>query len=87
MHKFRSFIEDMNLIDLSSIGGVFISYNSTGTSMTRLGRFLFLNNVVSNWKVVGQSVGQKDISNHCLVWLKAKNFNWEPNCSSSTGFG
>lgn len=87
MHKFRSFIEDMNLIDLSSIGGVFISYNSAGTSMTRLDRFLFLNNVVSNWKVVGQSVVQRDISNHCPVWLKAKNFNWEPNRSNSTVVG
>lgn len=78
MDEFNVFIEDMDLVDVHSLNGVFTWFNSAGSSMSRLDRFLLLDKVVSNWKIVVQIVGQRDISDHCLVWLKASNFNWDP---------
>lgn len=48
MHEFRSFIKEMNLIDVPSIGEVFTWFNSPGSSMSRIDRFLLSDNIVSN---------------------------------------
>lgn len=45
MHEFRRFIEEMNLIDVSNIGGVFTWVNST---VSRRDMFFLSDNVVSN---------------------------------------
>lgn len=75
MVEFKTFIEDMNLIGVASLRGMFTWINYAGYLMSRLDRFLLSDNVFSNWNIVGKIVGSKDISNHCLVWLKASNFN------------
>lgn len=39
------------------LGGAFTWFNYAGSLMSRLDRFLLLNKVVSNWKIVDQIVG------------------------------
>lgn len=41
-------------------------------------RFLISKNLVASWKIVGQYAGQQDISDHCLIWLKASNVDSGP---------
>lgn len=46
--------------------------------MSRLDTFLLSNNLIYNWKIVGQSVRLRDNSDHCPIWIKVSNFNWGP---------
>lgn len=41
-------------------------------------RLLLSEALIDKWKIVGQQVGDKDISNHAPIWLKASNANWGP---------
>lgn len=41
-------------------------------------RFLVADTVVSRWGIVGQLVGDRDISDYCLIWLICDNSNWDP---------
>lgn len=72
MLEFRNFIEDLNWVDVPSIGGIFTWFNGDGSSMSRLDRFLFPRiRLLVVRLIVGQYVGQRDISDHCPIWLKA----------------
>lgn len=53
MHDFRNIIEDMDLVDVPRISGIFTWSNGVGNSMSRLYRFLLSKNLVSDWKIVG----------------------------------
>ncbi|XP_050918598.1 uncharacterized protein LOC127136037 [Lathyrus oleraceus] len=63
MVEFSAFIEDMDLVDVHSLGGVFTWFNSAGSSMSRLDRFLLLDKVVSNWKIAE------------IYWKRAESIN------------
>lgn len=41
--------------------------------MSRLDIFFIFEKLIVNWKIVGQYVGNKDISDHFPIWLKACN--------------
>ncbi|XP_058742105.1 uncharacterized protein LOC131614552 [Vicia villosa] len=54
---FNEFIEVMDLVDLSTIGGKFTWFKSNGKAMSRLDRFLLSKSFVEDWKVDGQHTG------------------------------
>jgi hypothetical protein len=46
--------------------------------MSRLDRFLLSDSLIDNWKVSGQWVGDRDISDHCPVSFLCSLKNWGP---------
>ncbi|XP_058766236.1 uncharacterized protein LOC131639797 [Vicia villosa] len=69
MADFRRFIEDMDLMDVACIGGRFTWYKGNGTTMSHLDRFLVSNNMIEDWSFIDQRVGERDVSDHCHIWL------------------
>lgn len=47
-------------------------------SINRIDRFLLLDNMINRWGVVGQFIGDRDISDHCPVGLVKDNIDWDP---------
>lgn len=45
---------------------------------SRLDRFLLSKDLIEGWKIVGQKMGDWDISDHAPVWLKANDKEWGP---------
>lgn len=43
--------------------------------MSRIDRFLLSNNVIDRCEVVGQLIRDRDISDHCPIWLMKDNSN------------
>lgn len=68
---FSCFIDTSGLINISCKGIRFSWYSGDGISKSRLDHFLVSNIIVDRWGVVGQLIDQRDISNHCLLWLQA----------------
>lgn len=46
--------------------------------MSHLDRFLIFESVISSWQVSAQWVGDRDISDHCPIWLVCSNSDWGP---------
>lgn len=46
--------------------------------MSRLDRFLLSESLIARWKISAQWIGDRDISDHCLVWLIEDEKNWGP---------
>ncbi|XP_058725895.1 uncharacterized protein LOC131597199 [Vicia villosa] len=67
---FNEFIEEMELVDLPTIGGKFTWIKSNGKAMSRLDRFLLSESFVEDCKVDGQHIGERDVSDHAPIWLK-----------------
>ncbi|XP_058767553.1 uncharacterized protein LOC131641267 [Vicia villosa] len=76
--EFSAFIEDSRLVDIPCKGKKFTWYSGDGKSMSRIDRFLVVDKVVRDWGVVGQFVGNRDVSDHCPIWLEIDNNNWGP---------
>ncbi|XP_058747173.1 uncharacterized protein LOC131620182 [Vicia villosa] len=70
---FADFIEDIGLVDVPCKGKRFSWFSGDGKSKSRIDRFLVSDNIISNWGVVGQWIGSRDVSDHCPVWL----MEWE----------
>ncbi|PNX88182.1 cysteine-rich receptor-like protein kinase [Trifolium pratense] len=75
---FKQFIEDMDVVDLPVSGKRFTWFSADGRSMSRLDRFLLTDGLVDKWKASGQWVGERDISDHCPIWLLCSFKNWGP---------
>ncbi|XP_058783757.1 uncharacterized protein LOC131658488 [Vicia villosa] len=75
---FNEFIEEMDLVDLPTIGGNFTWFKSNGKAMSRLDRFLLSKTFVEDWKVDGQHIGERDVSDHAPIWLKDNRKDWGP---------
>ncbi|XP_058726467.1 uncharacterized protein LOC131597819 [Vicia villosa] len=75
---FSEFIDKSGLVDIPCKGKKFSWYSGDRKSMSRLDRFLLSNKVVERWGVVGQLIGDRDISDHCPIWLCRDNCNWGP---------
>lgn len=71
--EFFDFINNMGLEDLPCKGNKYSLFSSNGRLKTRLDRFLVSSNIVNWWGVVGQQIGDSDISDHCPIWLVANN--------------
>ncbi|XP_058765457.1 uncharacterized protein LOC131638920 [Vicia villosa] len=65
--EFSDFITLSNLIDVPSKGKKFTWFGGDGRARSRIDRFLVADNIVSNWGVVGQMVGDRDVSDHCPI--------------------
>ncbi|XP_058726281.1 uncharacterized protein LOC131597610 [Vicia villosa] len=65
--SFKEFIEDMELVDLPTIGGKFTWIKSNGKSMSRIDRFLLSDCFVEDWKVESQYIGERDVSDHAPI--------------------
>ncbi|XP_058753874.1 uncharacterized protein LOC131627053 [Vicia villosa] len=75
---FKEFIEDMELVDLPTIGGKFTWIKSNGKSMSRIDRFLLSDSFVEDWKMEGQYIGEREVSDHAPIWLKDNRKDWGP---------
>lgn len=78
MEEFNSFIELVEVVDLPVVGNKHTWIKSYGSSSIRIGRLLLSGGLVNDWKIVAQVSGNRDISDHMLVWIKASNLNWGP---------
>ncbi|XP_058734029.1 uncharacterized protein LOC131605721 [Vicia villosa] len=78
LRSFNEFIKDMELVDLPTIGGKFTWFKSNGKAMSRLDRFLLSESLVDDWKVDGQCIGERDVSDHAPIWLKNNRKDWGP---------
>lgn len=76
--EFNLFISDMDLVDIPVSGKVFTWYKADGSAMSRLDRFLISESIISGWQVSAQWVGDRDISDHCPIWLVCSNSDWGP---------
>ncbi|GAU16661.1 hypothetical protein TSUD_326110 [Trifolium subterraneum] len=76
--EFNSFIDNMELIDVPYIGKKFTWYNTDGMRRSRLDRILLSEGLISDWGVIAQRVWDRDISDHCPVWLECGEVNWGP---------
>ncbi|XP_058759359.1 uncharacterized protein LOC131632631 [Vicia villosa] len=75
---FSEFILKSELVDIPCKGNKFSWFSGDGNSMSRIDRFLLSSNVVDRWKIIGQLIGDRDISDHCPIWLMKDNSNWGP---------
>ncbi|XP_058774256.1 uncharacterized protein LOC131648522 [Vicia villosa] len=78
IEDFKEFIEEMELVDPPTIGGKFTWRNICGSAMSRLDRFLLLDKFIDDWKVEGQTIGERDVSDHAPIWMKDNKRNWGP---------
>lgn len=69
MGELSSFIKGMGLIDIPCKGKSFSWGSGDGKSKSLIERFLMLELVMERWGVVGQVIGQRDMFDHCPVWL------------------
>ncbi|XP_058726320.1 uncharacterized protein LOC131597653 [Vicia villosa] len=46
--------------------------------MSRIDRFLLLDCLIEDWKVVGQYIGERDVSDHAPIWSKDNRKDWGP---------
>ncbi|XP_058776295.1 uncharacterized protein LOC131650610 [Vicia villosa] len=79
--EFSNFIEDCGLIDVPCKGKKYSWFSGDGKSKSRLDRFILDGNIVSSWGVVGQLIEQRDVSDHCPVWLIVDKEDWGPKPS------
>ncbi|XP_058775987.1 uncharacterized protein LOC131650289 [Vicia villosa] len=78
MDLFADFINKYFLVDVPCKGKKFSWYSGDGKSMSRIDRFLVANNMVNRWGVIGKLIGNRDISDHCPIWLVVDDMNWGP---------
>ncbi|KAI5391584.1 hypothetical protein KIW84_076413 [Lathyrus oleraceus] len=67
----------MELIDVPSVGGRFTWFNGVGNAMSIFGMFLLSASLVSSWKISGQEIGKRDISDYCPIWMKLNYEDWD----------
>lgn len=70
------FISEMDLVDVPRLGTYFTWFNGDGTSMSILDRFILSGYLINSWKIIGQAVEKRDISDDCLIRLKSSDLNW-----------
>ncbi|XP_058750108.1 uncharacterized protein LOC131623108 [Vicia villosa] len=73
---FAEFICKSALVDIPCNGKKFTWFSGDGKSMSRIDRFLLSYNVVNIWDVSGQMIGERDISDHCPIWIMTDKYNW-----------
>ncbi|GAU42391.1 hypothetical protein TSUD_296890 [Trifolium subterraneum] len=76
--EFSLFIEAMEVIDIPVLGKKFTWFNSNGSTMRRLDRFLLSEGFIHKGGISNQWIGDHDISDHCPIWLECSILNWGP---------
>ena len=72
MIEFNSWISDMDLEEVRSLGRKFTWCRPNGSAMSRLDRFLLSDNWLSLWPDTTQFVLDRDYSDHCPILLRSK---------------
>ncbi|XP_058754983.1 uncharacterized protein LOC131628127 [Vicia villosa] len=75
---FEEYIRRSGLEDVPCKGKKYTWFGGDGRSRSRLDRFLLADKIVSGWGVIGQLVEDRDVSDHCPVWLLCDKANWGP---------
>jgi exonuclease III len=75
---FNQFVNEMDVIDLPVLGKKFSWFSADGKSMSRIDRFLLSDGLITRFGFSGQWIGDRDISDHCPIWLLASPKNWGP---------
>lgn len=78
MDLFAEFIHKSALVDIPRKGKKYSWYSGDGKSTSRIDQFLFSDDVIHRWGIIGQFIGDRDNSDHCPVWLAKYNINWGP---------
>lgn len=68
----------MELADVPLLGRKNSWFSSNGKSTSRLDSFMLFEDFIFEWPVSTQWVGQRDILDHCHVWLVFRTCNWGP---------
>ncbi|CAJ2628008.1 unnamed protein product [Trifolium pratense] len=68
----------MDLVDIPVLGKKFSWVSPDGKAMSRLDRFLLSEGFVEKSGISGQWIGDRDISDHCPVWLLCSSCDWGP---------
>jgi hypothetical protein len=68
----------MELIDVPVLGKKFSWFSADGKSMSRIDRFLLSDGFITSQGTAGQWIGDRDISDHCPIWLTTSSNNWGP---------
>jgi hypothetical protein len=76
--EFRSFLEDLELVDLPLLGRRFTWYQPSGRAMSRLDRVLISDEWASKWGWPSLWVLPRDVSDHCPLVLTYHNRDWGP---------
>ncbi|XP_058742067.1 uncharacterized protein LOC131614510 [Vicia villosa] len=71
IEDFSSFIDMMELVDVSVVGCTHTWINASGMASSRIDRFLLSEGIIQAWKIVAQYTGSRDISDHRPIWIKA----------------
>ncbi|XP_058776198.1 uncharacterized protein LOC131650510 [Vicia villosa] len=75
---FADFINKTSLVDIQCKGKKFSWFSGDGKSKSRIDQFLLSNCVVNEWEIIGQFIGDRDLSDHCPIWLMSDKSNWGP---------
>lgn len=76
--EFNNFILEMNIVDVPVMGKKFTWFNADGSALSRLDRFLLSDSLISEWQANAQWVGDRDISDHCPIWILCSTQDWGP---------
>ncbi|PNX83060.1 cysteine-rich receptor-like protein kinase [Trifolium pratense] len=68
----------MKVIDIPVAGKKFSWFSADGKAMSRLDRFLLSDGFIERGGVSGQWIGDRNISDHCPIWLVFSNTDWGP---------
>ncbi|PNX80406.1 cysteine-rich receptor-like protein kinase, partial [Trifolium pratense] len=68
----------MEVVDVPVSGKQFSWFSSDGNVMSRLDRFLVSEGFIDKGGISGQWIGERDVSDHCPIWLTCSNANWGP---------
>ncbi|MCI19886.1 cysteine-rich receptor-like protein kinase, partial [Trifolium medium] len=68
----------MEVVDVPVLGKKFSWFSADGKSMSRIDRFLLSDGFIVKHGISGQWIGDRDISDHCPVWLIVSPVNWGP---------
>ncbi|GAU22765.1 hypothetical protein TSUD_129770 [Trifolium subterraneum] len=75
---FNRFVEEMELVDVPVLGKKFTWFSADGKSMSRIDRFFMSDGFAAKYDITGQSIRDRDISDHFPVWLIVSSNNWGP---------
>ncbi|KAH1215344.1 putative ribonuclease H protein [Glycine max] len=76
--EFNSWISDMALEEVRSVGRNFTWVRPNGSAMSKLDRFLLSDDWLIQWPDSTQFVLDRDFSDHCPILLRSTTVDWGP---------
>ena len=78
MQEFNEWIEDMELLEVPTVGRQYTWFRPNGESKSRLDRALISPEWRDTWAESVQFTLSRNFSDHCPILLKANNVDWGP---------